>query len=89
MDTAWIYVLFWLVEAALCGIVASNKGRNVPLWVILGLLAGFFALIVLAFMPNLKRRAAAAVTQGTRECHHCASPIPQHATVCRFCSRET
>lgn len=46
MDTTWIYVLFWLVEAALCGIVASNKGRNVPLWVILGLVAGFFALIV-------------------------------------------
>lgn len=47
-------VFIWLAFAVVCAIVASNKGRSAFGWLILGAIFGVFALIVLAFLSNLK-----------------------------------
>lgn len=47
-------LLFWILWAVCCGILANNKNRNVVEWSILGLLFGVFALIVIACLPKLE-----------------------------------
>ena len=47
-------LLFWILWAVCCGILANNKNRNVVGWSIAGLLFGLFALIPLALLPKLE-----------------------------------
>lgn len=47
-------LLFLILWAVCCGILANNKNRNVVGWSILGLLFGVFALIVIACLPKLE-----------------------------------
>lgn len=51
-----IVLLVWLVMAYICYITASEKGLNSALWGILGILFGFFALMVLVMIPSKKER---------------------------------
>ena len=46
-------ILCWLAAAALCGWLASNKGRNVGGWVVIGLLTGVIGMVVIAALPRL------------------------------------
>ena len=47
-------LLFWILWAVCCGILANNKNRNVVGWSILGLLFGIFSLIIIACLPKLE-----------------------------------
>lgn len=47
-------LLFLILWAVCCGILANNKNRNVVGWSILGFLFGVFALIVIACLPKLE-----------------------------------
>jgi hypothetical protein len=46
-----------LIFAAITGVVAHNKGRNVLGWTLLGLL-GWVPLVIVACLPNLTEQAA-------------------------------
>lgn len=47
-------LLFLILWAVCCGILASNKNRNVVGWAIGGFLFGIFSLIILACLPKLE-----------------------------------
>lgn len=47
----WFYFL-WFVCVILTGVLAANKNRNVPGWVILALFCAPLALILILFMPK-------------------------------------
>lgn len=47
-------LLFWLVFAIACAVVASSKNRSGFGWFMLGLLFSFIALIVVAVLPALE-----------------------------------
>lgn len=49
-------VLVWLVMAFLCYATASEKGLNTTLWATLGVIFGFFALMVLVMIPSKNKR---------------------------------
>jgi biotin transporter BioY len=44
-------LLVWIAAAALCGWLASRKGRNVGAWVVIGLLTGVIGVVVIAALP--------------------------------------
>jgi hypothetical protein len=44
-----------LLDAILCGIIASNGGRNKKLWTIAGLVLGIWALGTLLVLPRKGR----------------------------------
>lgn len=48
------FVLLFILMGVIGGIVASNKGRSVVLWVLLSLFIPL-AFIILLFLPNLKK----------------------------------
>lgn len=45
-------ILVWIAAAALCGWLASRKGRNVGGWVVIGLLTGIIGVVVIAALPS-------------------------------------
>ena len=49
-----LMLLVWIAAAALCGWMASNKGRNVGLWVIIGLLTGVIGVVIVAVLPKVE-----------------------------------
>lgn len=52
---AAVIIIVWVVCAVLCASVASSKGHSGCLWGLLGLVFGFFALIIIAVMPSARR----------------------------------
>ena len=61
MDVAIIVVqlIVGVIGAIMCRGMASNAGRRVPLWIVLGFLFPIPAVIVLAFMGRTDKRALA------------------------------
>ncbi|MCG2586527.1 hypothetical protein [Massilia sp. TS11] len=64
--------LFWVGCAIACGIIASNKGRSVGGWIVLGFLFSIFSLIVILVLPSL----SAAPGTPTAETHRNAPSAP-------------
>lgn len=55
-----LILLIWAIGIGILvgtGILASRKGRSVPLWVILGLFFGPIPLIILAFLSPMQKPA--------------------------------
>ena len=48
------FVVIWAVCAIACAILASNKGRGVVGWLLLGVILGPIALILAAVVSNKK-----------------------------------
>ncbi|WP_199177401.1 hypothetical protein [Geothermobacter hydrogeniphilus] len=44
--------IFWLVFPAAAASLAKSKGKSVPLWVVLGLLLGPFAILAVALTKS-------------------------------------
>ncbi|WP_156799777.1 hypothetical protein [Novosphingobium resinovorum] len=83
-------LIFWLLCAFACEIMANAKGRSGCLHSLLGLLFGPLWVIVTALMPTdtdaLERRS---VNSGKmRRCVYCAEAIRNEAVVCRYCGHE-
>lgn len=85
-------IAFWLVCALAAGIVASSKGRSGFGWFLLSLLLfGILGLLIVGFMPSLKRAPALAALNDGQErapCPACRELIVKGATLCRFCGTE-
>jgi hypothetical protein len=52
-----IIIIFAILFALTCGYVASQKNRSAIGWAIAGALAGIFALIILAMVPTVTKKA--------------------------------
>lgn len=51
---ALLFIIVWIVCAVACASIASSKGHSGCLWGLLGLVFGFFALLVIAVMPSYR-----------------------------------
>lgn len=84
-------VLFWLIAAAVVGVIASNRGRSGFGWFILAclispLLAGILVLVLRSKVADLTQPS---VADGTgRKCPTCAETVRAEAVKCRFCGSE-
>lgn len=80
-------ILVWIVIAAFCSQIASNKGRSSAGWAILGLIFGPLALLFIA-LAGADTRALdhQAVRYGEkRRCPACAEVIQLQAVLCPHC----
>lgn len=75
-----ILLVIWLAFAAICAVVAENRGHNRTSWLILGFFFGVFALIGLLLQPPGHH--------GQKTCPRCAELVKSEASVCRFCGHE-
>lgn len=64
--------------------IASSKGRNPWGWFALCFLFSLIALIVLLFLPNLKKKEL----KSTKQCPKCAERVLNEASICKHCSYE-
>ena len=49
------YLVGWILFGVASAVLAKGKGRSLPLWFVLGLLIGPFALLIQAFLPTTER----------------------------------
>jgi hypothetical protein len=77
--------LVWLFFSIASAVVASNKGRSGFGWFILGLLFSFFAFIVVAVLPSLKKDPMAPTPETHVRCPECREFVFMDATKCRYC----
>src|SRR5262245_9139588 len=82
------YILpIWFLFGIITGVVASNKGLSVGLWLVVGFLFGPFGLI----LSLVVRKDDAAMEQqalqrgAMRKCTGCAELVRAAATKCRYC----
>jgi hypothetical protein len=47
------FVVIWVLCGALCAFVASQKGRSVGGWFVLGCIGGIFSIIAICAVPKL------------------------------------
>ena len=50
-----MFILFALIFAAITGLIAESKGRDLFGWGILGFIFGLFALIAILCLPKIDR----------------------------------
>jgi len=59
--------LVHILDAALCGLIASQSGRNKEAWTIAGLLLGIWALGALFLLPEKKSSTGQETSTTRRE----------------------
>ena len=80
----FVAAAFWgIVFGGICYFVAEEKGRDGLLWMGLGALGGFVALIALAAVPAVPKRNGVPVAP--RVCAGCATPTGNADRFCRQC----
>lgn len=47
-----ILLIFWLLFAAACSFIASEKGHNAGAWFVIGMVGGIFALVAIIAVPK-------------------------------------
>lgn len=79
------FFILWVASAVLSAVVASSKGRSVLVWLILGFLFSFFALIAVGLMPSLKKDPFAPTPETHVRCPECREFVFMDATKCKHC----
>ena len=90
------YLIIWIAVAAFSGYYASQKGRDVVSWVVLGFFLSVFALIALWFLPPMgiddKKSQDIArkfgVSARYRKCPSCAELVQKEAVKCKHCQAD-
>jgi len=83
-----VFLLFLLPQVGLALIatgIAVQKGRSLWLWLLIGLVLGWIAVIIALLIRN---DASSKVDQGLKKCPHCSEWVDRSATQCRFCLSE-
>ena len=76
----------WFAFSVLTAIAAAVRGRSAMGWWLLGLVFGFFALILVLIIPSRKRGAALPPTPKTHlHCPDCRELVLWDARVCKHC----
>ena len=86
-----IYAVFLFVFCGIgAAVVASNKGRNVFGWFLLGLFLGPIGFILsLVISKDTTNLETAAISSGTmRKCPFCAELVKAEAALCKHCGKE-
>ena len=47
-----ILLIFWILFAAACSFIASEKGHNAGAWFAIGMVGGIFALVAIIAVPK-------------------------------------
>ncbi len=79
-----IIVIIGLIFGGIGAAIANSKGRNPWGWFALCFLFSLIALIVLLFLPNLKKKELAE----TKVSPKCAERVKREASICKHCSHE-
>lgn len=66
-NTALLGFVVLLIVAGLTSYYAEKKGRNPAIWFVIGILLGFFAPIILFFLPSYKATENDSGVSGSRE----------------------
>ena len=85
MGLGWlgILVIYGIICAILCAIVAESKNKSQGLWGFLGFLFGIFALIAIAGISAEEKRGKLS-----KYCPRCLERIKKGAEVCPYCGFE-
>jgi ribosomal protein L40E len=81
-------ILLGLIMGGLGAMVAGKKGRSKGLWFFACFLLGGLPLILLAFMPNLEKKAEEELLRTTKVCDQCAERVKLEANKCKHCGHE-
>lgn len=81
------WIPFWLIGAAVVGIIAASRGRSAMGWSVLALLfSPVIGLILALALPSLKRGPADGPSEATHvRCSACAEWVLPEAKVCKHC----
>jgi hypothetical protein len=85
------YLLVWVSIAAACAVYADHRGRNAPVWFLVGLALSLFALFMLWLLEpfdNAKSCATArrlGVSNYHRRCPGCGVVVPIRCVACGQC----
>jgi len=80
-----IFLLLWFGCAVACWAIANSKARLAGGWFLLGLLFGFFALIVVAVLPSRERDKNAPSPDTHVKCPDCRELVLHDARICKHC----
>lgn len=81
-----IYLFAWVAVGVCSAAIAAYKGRNIFLWLALGVLLGPLSLIAAGFvLSDAKDDPAAALAH--RICPFCSNRLTPSAKMCKHCKR--
>jgi hypothetical protein len=84
------YLVIGLLLGFPSAFIAKKKGRDFGRWLTYGILVWPIALIhSLLLKPGQNVIEKVLVSEGNKECPHCAEIIKQEARVCSHCGRDT
>ena len=78
MDGFGLIVVFWVMQAALTGWLADERGREFVPWAVTGLIFGPLALLAVGLAPL-------GTTGLLKACVECQMGVPADATRCPYC----
>jgi hypothetical protein len=78
--------IFWLIFAAVVGVIASSRGRSGFGWFLISvLISPLLGVLLVALLPSLKPAPGAPTPETHVKCPDCAELVLKEARVCKHC----